>query len=280
MISASVGERGINSRLDVVKVQGLLKLKGADPGPADGICGNRTIAAIKKFQGRFLSRPDGRIDPNGLTLRHLMGAGPGPGPSPAPGPGPAPKPPSPAPAQDDTLTSLVSRDSIGPLNGGLTAVSNSFMFDTLGAPRESFSSDCQALTNAKLARNVTIGPAGPFRVQGLKPAVESLRAVLADVQKEQPGVYAALGTAGMLCCRFVRGSTKYISNHSWGTAIDLTINRKLDARGDGKVQYGLTLIAPIFNRHGWYWGAAFPTEDAMHFEGGRSLVETWKNQLT
>jgi murein L,D-transpeptidase YcbB/YkuD len=32
------------------------------------------------------------------------------------------------------------------------------------------------------------------------------------------------------------------------------------------------LIAPIFNKHGWFWGAGFRTEDAMHFECGLDLV--------
>ena len=81
-----------------------------------------------------------------------------------------------------------------------------------------------------------------------------------------------LGSAGMLCCRFVRGSTTSISNHSWGTAIDLTINGVLDKRGNGQVQYGLALIAPIFNQHGWYWGAGFATEDGMHFEISQDLL--------
>jgi hypothetical protein len=77
----------------------------------------------------------------------------------------------------------------------------------------------------------------------------------------------------------VRGSTSSISNHSWGTAIDLTVNKLLDQRGDGKVQYALAVIAPIFNRHGWYWGAAFRTEDAMHFEASKSLIDAWAPKL-
>ncbi|HWW76093.1 MAG TPA: peptidoglycan-binding protein, partial [Pyrinomonadaceae bacterium] len=31
-------------------------------------------------------------------------------------------------------------------------------------------------------------------------------------------------------------------------------------------QRGLAAIAPIFNQHGWSWGAGFPREDSMHFE--------------
>jgi hypothetical protein len=96
-----------------------------------------------------------------------------------------------------------------------------------------------------------------------------------DIKAEQPDVHAALGTAGMLCCRLVRGSTSSVSNHSWGTAVDLKIGGVLDPRGDNKVQFGLTLIAPIFNRHKWYWGAGFPTEDGMHFEISQQLLKKW-----
>jgi hypothetical protein len=112
------------------------------------------------------------------------------------------------------------------------------------------------------------------------PPVLSLKTVMADISNEQPAVYQALGTAGMLCCRLMRGSTTAISNHSWGTAIDLTLDGVLDAYGDDVVQYGLALISPIFNRHGWYWGAAFRKEDGMHFEGSQSLIDQWAGQLS
>ncbi len=67
---------------------------------------------------------------------------------------------------------------------------------------------------------------------------------------------------------------------SWGTAVDLTLNGVLDARGDDQVFYGLTLIAPIFQRHGWFWGAGFRTEDGMHFEGGKALFDGWVAAFT
>jgi hypothetical protein len=53
----------------------------------------------------------------------------------------------------------------------------------------------------------------------------------------------------------------------------------LDRRGDKQVQVGLTLIASIMNQHGWYWGAAFRTEDAMHFEASQSLILKWAPQV-
>jgi D-alanyl-D-alanine dipeptidase len=152
------------------------------------------------------------------------------------------------------------------INSGLNAARQVTMLSLLGNPRGSYTRDCQPITNSNLRGLVRTASVGPFRVTGLAPAVESLTEVLADIQQEQQQVFAALGTAGMLCARLVRGSASSVSNHSWGTAIDLTLNGMLDAPGNGRTQSGLAAIAPIFNRHGWYWGAGFPREDAMHFE--------------
>lgn len=100
-----------------------------------------------------------------------------------------------------------------------------------------------------------------------------------EIAAREPNIYNALGTVGMLCCRYQRGSVTSISNHSWGSAVDLTLRGILDKRGNGLVQYGLAVIAPIFNRYGWYWGAGFSTEDAMHFEASRGLLERWLPEL-
>lgn len=70
----------------------------------------------------------------------------------------------------------------------------------------------------------------------------------------------------MLCCRLVRGSRQTASNHSWGVAIDLKIDGELDRPGDGFVQSGLLRAYRFFHEEGWYWGAGFRREDAMHFE--------------
>lgn len=152
------------------------------------------------------------------------------------------------------------------INPGLNGARQLTMKALLGLPRGSFTNDCQPVTNPVLRALVVTDDVGPFRITGLKPAIDSLKEVLADVRQAEPEIFAALGTAGMLCARLIRGSNSSISNHSWGTAIDLTLNGVLDARGNNKTQVGLARIAPIFNGHGWYWGAGFPTEDAMHFE--------------
>lgn len=274
-ISASVGARGQNRHGDVVIIQRLLLQNNINPGPVDGLCGPLTVSAILKFQSGFLSHPDGRVDPKGITLQKLNNQS-----SQAPGstrPPASSLPATPSPTQ--SLTETVAKPSPDSINQGLEAVSNSFMMQKLGRPRESYSTNCQPITNPVLKNQIVTESVGPFRVTGLRPAVKSLQAVMEQVKMEQPAVYTALGTAGMLCCRFVRGSTTSISNHSWGTAVDLKLNGILDHYGDNTVQIGLTLIAPIFNQHGWYWGVAFRKEDAMHFEASKSLVLQWAAQL-
>jgi hypothetical protein len=261
-LAGSVGQGGRNLRADVILVQTLLKARGFNPGGVDGLCGGRTIAAIRAFQAGFLSRPDGLIDVGGTTWNRLNQATAGG-----------------APGADASFTRLVPRPLPSTVNQGLAAVNNRFMTDLFGSPRASYNQDCQPLTNELLRRNVRTARVGVFQVTGLGPAIQSLQEVFAEISRTLPDLHALIGTAGMLCCRFQRNSTTAISNHSWGTAIDLKINGLLDARGDGTVQHGLTLIAPIFNQFGWYWGATFPVEDGMHFEVSRALAERVRSQL-
>jgi peptidoglycan hydrolase-like protein with peptidoglycan-binding domain len=263
-LSAPVGRGAANHRPDVLVVQKLLLARGyAIQGGADGACGDSTVGAIVDFQSDFLRKPDGVVDPGGTTWRALS----------AGYPDLTGKPPPPS----DNLLKLLPRPASTAINQGLTAVSNAYVLGKLGQPllAGGYNTLCQEPTNPKLRNNLARESVGPFRVWGLAPAVQSLKAVMADIAKQQPAVYAGLGTQGMMCCRLVRGSTTAISNHSWGTAVDLTLNGVLDARGDDKVFYGLTLIAPIFQRHGWFWGAGFRTEDGMHFEGSKALFDTW-----
>jgi hypothetical protein len=162
------------------------------------------------------------------------------------------------------------------INGSLLPLSNNLMLQVLGNPRGNYSQQCQPVTNSKIRKLIVTEDVGPFRVTGLSPAVEALADIFRDIRAQHGDIYDALGSAGMLCCRFVRNSTSSISNHSWGCAIDLTLEGKLDFRGDKRVQKGLKAIHPIFNAHKFYWGAAFRTEDAMHFEASRQLLMEWQ----
>ena len=161
------------------------------------------------------------------------------------------------------------------INDGVTNAKQATMLALLGNPRDSYDQECRDITNPRLAAMLISDSVGPFRVRGLKPALESLKEVMRDIEANVPDVFEGLGTAGMLCARLVRGSQTSISNHSWGTAVDLTLDGVLDVRGDNRVQEGLTRIFRIFNRRGWFWGAGFPIEDGMHFECGDELLRKW-----
>lgn len=76
-IAGSVGKGGTNKKADVQLVQKFLNSTPPEEGgPAlllaeDGLIGPKTQAAIDKFQAKVLSRPDGRIDPHGPTIKAL-----------------------------------------------------------------------------------------------------------------------------------------------------------------------------------------------------------------
>lgn len=153
----------------------------------------------------------------------------------------------------------VPRPKPDEMNGGLSALKTDQLKALFGAP------NTPQFKKRILPRLVTQS-VGPFRVTGLDIAVVALSEALAEVHSVRPDLYALLGTAGMLCIRLVRGSTTAWSNHSYGCAEDFTIDGELDVRGDGMVQQGLLDLYPIMHAHGFYWGAEYATEDAMHFE--------------
>lgn len=165
------------------------------------------------------------------------------------------------------------------LNDGVTSAGNSFMLSAFGNPRSNYTSECQPVTNKNLKQRIVLANVGPFRVQGLDSAVEDLKLIFAKAKETLPDVYSVLGTAGMLCPRLIRGSATSISNHSFGTAIDLTIGGELIPLGKPKVQRGLLLLYPLFHEHGWFWGASFHRTDSMHFEAGKSLVSKWAGKV-
>ncbi len=77
-ITASVGKGGVNKRVDVLTVQKLLNqhirsITPLRPLAENGRVGPATLGAIEEFQRRVvgLTTPDGRVDPNGRTLRAL-----------------------------------------------------------------------------------------------------------------------------------------------------------------------------------------------------------------
>lgn len=161
-------------------------------------------------------------------------------------------------------------------NKGITQPRNRTMMEILGPPRDSYSTECQPVTSASLKELMETRRIGPITVTMLKPALDSLERILGRLKETDPDIYAKVGTAGAMCARFIRGSSTAVSNHSWGSAIDLTLQGELDRFADGGTQFGLLILAEYFNDEGWYWGAVYNREDSMHFEVGEETLRAWK----
>lgn len=165
------------------------------------------------------------------------------------------------------------------INTNVSPLHQSTVLAIFGEPAERtpavLHGDETPVTNPKLKSHIVTESVGPFKVTGHRKAVEDLRVILSEVKVAKPELYKVLGQDGMLVCRLVRGSTTSWSNHSFGFAVDFLIDGKLDKRGDGRVMRGLLELYDFFHRHGWFWGAEFGNEDAMHFEAGDALVRNW-----
>lgn len=165
------------------------------------------------------------------------------------------------------------------INQGLSSAKQSTMKQILGVPRDVIDQECRLVRNEPTRSLLVTKNVGPFRVTGLKPAVASLKRVLAEIKVAHRDIFDVLDTAGMLCCRRVRNGTNF-SNHSWGCAVDIRVAGILDGLGntrhDGKTLAGLAAMAPFFNEAGWFWGVGFSSfEDGMHFEIADETIRDW-----
>lgn len=153
------------------------------------------------------------------------------------------------------------------MNVGLSAASESTMLSVLGIPGK-LSDDCSAPSGEVQKRMLMGEDVGPFEVDGLDYAVRTLEQLFGEVKQKMPDLYNEVKTAGLLCVRHRRTNPARFSNHSWGTAIDIYFGSGVYPQGMPKTHRGNLLLAPFFNKYGWYWGAEFSGDsvDSMHFE--------------
>jgi D-alanyl-D-alanine carboxypeptidase len=177
-------------------------------------------------------------------------------------------------AETEALTEQMSANR-SKFNAGVTQPRNKTMMALLGPPREDYGTDCRSISNPRLKALVETRQIGTIKATMLKPALDSLERIVNRLKEDEPDIYAKLGTAGALCVRFIRGSNSSVSNHSWGTAIDITLQGELDPFADGTMQIGLVILAEHFNAEGWYWGGGYNREDGMHFEVGEETLRSW-----
>lgn len=179
------------------------------------------------------------------------------------------------------LTDLIAKPDLKSVNTGLDPCPTNLLLARHGvvaSPLPSEPLGVDAITNKWWRDRMVTESVGPFRVTGFKPAVAHLRTSLNKVQARKPALFTALGSAGMLAVRHVRGYPKIASNHSFGMAIDFTIGGKLDQMGDNMVMRGSLELYSILKEDLWWWGVEFSREDGMHWEPSAQLVAKWIKQ--
>jgi hypothetical protein len=203
----------------------------------------------------------------------------------APQPAAPPVPPLPTDQFGGTAPLPESEDLVeamqlakGRFNQGIVRPTPVVLRELIGEPRDSYSDTCQPVTNPKLLQLLETRQIGAFKVTMTRPALESLQMIMDGLKRDEPQIYAALGTAGALCVRHVRGAPNTVSSHAWGMAVDLTLTGQLDRMGDAATQFGLVVLAEYFNDAGWFWGAGYGREDSMHFEPGEALLRQWADE--
>lgn len=168
--------------------------------------------------------------------------------------------PSPAPAANGETSSShywrtrTPAPSPSDVNQGLTCPSAAHMTAVLGDP------------HGPVLQRIKTDYAGPLHVTSLDVALDSLKGIMGKVSREQPSLYRVLGTDGMHVIRNIRGRSCY-SNHSWGTAIDIAIDRLTVPLGSTESCKGLDVLYSYFHNEGWFWGGGYHgRKDCMHFE--------------
>jgi hypothetical protein len=142
------------------------------------------------------------------------------------------------------------------INGNLNSPHNASVIKKLGLP------------NGEKERElrVTMQITPHIKATGNKHFLERFKKVMDEVKVKRPDLYDNLRTAGCFNIRPVVGAAAYRSNHSWGIAIDLYFGDAVVPRDSGLTEEGMKELYAFMHNAGFYWGAEFPTDDAMHWE--------------
>jgi hypothetical protein len=162
-------------------------------------------------------------------------------------------------------------------NEGLTPFDLNNVMSAIGAPlldMKLLGPACQPIDNPVLRDQVKSEALPIGNVTLLEPALASLKEILTAISKRDSAVGASIKSQGGLCVRTVRGSARLPSRHSFGLAIDLTVNGQRELNAEAKD--GFLIVADEFHKAGWIWGGAWQlARDVPHFEVSRELLEQW-----
>jgi hypothetical protein len=113
---------------------------------------------------------------------------------------------------------------------------------------------------------------GSSGVEFHKLAAAQLKKMWADWEKAGL-MHLVLVWSGSFVPRFIRGSDKILSNHSFGSAFDINVEwnglKMIPALVGQKGS--VRELVPIANENGFYWGGHFERLDGMHFEIAKIL---------
>jgi D-alanyl-D-alanine carboxypeptidase len=174
-----------------------------------------------------------------------------------------------------------------PINVDLRSAEEMTMVSLLGSPQLPLTTHDQPERASPLVKRLlqrtTIGKHIPTHCIG--PALKSLEEVLRDAFEREikagHDLANVLGTAGTLNVRYRKPTSgvpsTQISNHAWGTAIDLRlVGHSAPANTGDKIPRFISVLLPIFHEAGWYSGIAF--HDTMHFEVSDGLIRQWAKE--
>jgi hypothetical protein len=181
----------------------------------------------------------------------------------------------------------VALDDHLPINIGLTAANQETMISALGSPLMPLTTADQPNRASPLVTRLkqTVRVSQHVAVTAIRPAIESLKIILAGAfqQEKNKGhdLDSVLSTDGMLVVRLRRPTSglpsKKISNHAWGTAIDMKIIGHSSPGNTGhSIPRFIAVLLPFFNAEGWFSGIAF--HDSMHFEVAEGTIRKWLNE--
>lgn len=177
-----------------------------------------------------------------------------------------------------------------PINKGLKSPNQEAMISLLGSPKMPLTTADQPGKASPVVKKLakTLKVSAHVVVTAIQPALDSLSTILneafTDQLKTENGMHnleSVLSTDGMLVVRLRRPtsglpSTK-ISNHSWGTAIDMKlIGHSSPANTGDHIPRFIAVLLPYFNNEGWYSGISF--HDTMHFEVAEETIQRWSDE--
>ena len=299
LLTGSVGRNGQNRRADVETVEKLLHENGFFAVRPDRRYNQATLNAILAFQRTFMPAPTGLIEPDSVSESKLIllnpvaaAAGTAAGWHDYVSGGPVAAAVTMTRTAPDVAAMISSRAAYYPRPPSFAAMTHaereaafgSFDFESIEG------SDAIRITRTDadfVIESVNIPQLAniPRLSGGFSPGGAVRCHQLAGPRFQ--ALFAAWETAGLLdriehfsgpyVARYKRGvahndDARNLSNHAWGSAIDLNVPQNRLSRPPARLgETGCLLeLVPIANALGFYWGGHFSGRlDGMHFEIAR-----------